>query len=316
MDQLKTMETFVQVVRTRSFSVAARELGFSRALVTKHVQSLEEHLGARLLNRTTRSINLTEIGAEYYDFCRRILAEIGEEARSLQDLQKEPRGSLRILAPKSFGTLHLCETIAAFGQRYPEIRTTLVLDDSSVRGPDLVENAFDVAVRLAAISDSSLIVRKLASLRWVVVAAPAYLARRPAPKTPDDLAEHNCLTHLTIGADRLWRFQEGRKSTAVKVQGSFAANSVIALQHAARVGIGITALPTYCIAEDLASGALTQLLPSYTMPDRPLYVVYPYGTLPTKKVRLFVEFLADWFKQPPWERGVRQRRPADAGLRA
>ena len=315
MVQLKTMETFVQVVRTGSFSVAARELGFSRALVTKHVQSLEEHLGARLLNRTTRSINLTEIGAEYYDFCRRILAEIGDEERSLQDLQKEPRGSLRILAPKSFGTLHLCETIAAFGQRYPEIRTTLVLDDSSQRGPDLVENAFDVAVRLAAISDSSLIVRKLATLRWVLVASPAYLARRPAPKTPDDLAEHNGLTHLTIGADRVWRLQEGRKSIPVKVQGSFAANSVIALQHAARVGIGIAALPTYCIAEDLESGALAQVLPSYSLPDRPLYVTYPYGTLPTKKVRLFVEFLAEWFKQPPWERGARQRRAASAAVR-
>ena len=179
MDQLKTMETFVQVVRTRSFSVAARDLGFSRALVTKHVQSLEEHLGARLLTRSTRSINLTEIGAEYYDFCRRILSEIGDEERSLQDLQKEPRGSLRILAPKSFGTLHLCETIAAFGQRYPDIRTTLVLDDSSVRAPDLVDNEFDVAVAcLAAISDSALIVRKLASLRWVLVAAPV-LSRAP-----------------------------------------------------------------------------------------------------------------------------------------
>jgi DNA-binding transcriptional LysR family regulator len=301
MDQLKTMETFVQVVRTRSFSVAARELGFSRALVTKHVQSLEEHLGARLLNRTTRSINLTEIGAEYYDFCRRILAEIGDEERSLQDLQKEPRGSLRILAPKSFGMLHLCETVASFGQRYPDIRATLVLDDSSVRAPDLVDNAFDVAVRLAAISDSSLIVRKLASLRWVLCAAPSYLARHGAPKIPEDLAGHNCLTHLTIGADRVWRFQDGRKTLSVKVQGSFAANSVIALQHAARVGMGIAALPTYCIGGDLASGALTQLLPNHRLPERPLYVVYPYGTLPTKKVRLFVEFLAEWFRQPSWE---------------
>jgi len=301
MERFKTMESFVRVVRAKSFSTAARELGLSRALVTKHVQALEEHLGARLLNRTTRSLNLTEIGAEYYDFCRRIIGEIEDEERSLRDLQKEPRGSLRVLSPKSFASLHMSEAMAAFAQRYPDIRVTFVLDDSSLHSINLVSQGYDVAVRLSAIDDSSLVARKLATLKWVACASAAYLKQHGEPKTPRDLADHNCLTHMTLGPDRVWRFEDGKRPIDVKVQGTFTANSVIALGHAARDGIGIAILPTYSVAEDLRRGRLKPVLTDYRLPERPLYAVYPYGAMPPKKVRLLVDFLASWFKTPPWE---------------
>jgi DNA-binding transcriptional LysR family regulator len=308
MERFKTMESFVRVVRAKSFSTAARELGLSRALVTKHVQSLEEHLGARLLNRTTRTLALTEIGAEYYDFCCRILGEIEDEERTLRDLQKEPRGSLRVLSPKSFANLHMCDAVAAFASRYPDIRVNFVLDDSSLHAINLVTQGYDVAVRLSAIEDSTLVARKLATLKWVTCASPEYLKHHGKPQTPKDLADHNCLTHMTLGADRQWHFEHGKHSVDVKVQGTFTANSVIALLHAARTGIGIAVLPTYCAADDLRSGRLKALLTDYTVPERPLYVVYPYGAMPPKKVRLFVDFIAAWFRVPPWEAAS----PADA----
>jgi DNA-binding transcriptional LysR family regulator len=311
MERFKTMESFVRVVRAKSFSLAAKELGLSRALVTKHVQALEDYLGARLLNRTTRSLALTEIGAEYYDFCQRIIGEMEEEERSLRDLQKEPRGSLRVLSPKSFATLHMCEAVAAFAHRYPEIRVTLVLDDSSLHSINLVTQGYDVAVRLAAIDDSTLVARKLATLKWAACVSPEYLKRHDAPKTPRDLANHNCLTHMTLGADRVWRFEDGTKPIDVKVQGTFSANSVIALQHAARTGIGVALLPTYSAADDLRSGALKQVLADYAIPERPLYVVYPYGANPPKKVRLFVDFLAQHFRVPPWEKPTPAEKPVE-----
>jgi DNA-binding transcriptional LysR family regulator len=304
MERFKTMESFVRVVRAKSFSTAARELGLSRALVTKHVQALEEHLGARLLNRTTRTLNLTEIGAEYYDFCQHVLLEIDEEEKTLRDLQKEPRGALRVLTPKSFASLHMCEAMAAFAQRYPEIRVSLVLDDSSLHSINVVTQGFDVAVRLSTIDDSTLVVRKLATLKWATCASPDYLKKHGALQSPRDLAEHNCLTHMTLGPQRVWRYQDGKKTVDVKVQGTFTANSVIALQHAVRTGIGIAILPTYCAGDDLQSGRLVEVLPGYRLPEQPLYVAYPYGAMPPNKVRLLVEFLAQWFKNPPWEKKV------------
>lgn len=306
MERFKTMESFVRVVRAKSFSTAARELGLSRALVTKHVQALEEHLGARLLNRTTRSLSLTEIGAEYFDFCRRVIGEIEDEERSLRDLQKEPRGSLRVLSPKSFASLHMSEAVAAFATQYPDIRVTFVLDDSSLHAINLVSQGYDVAVRLSAIDDSSLVVRKLATLRWVTCAAPAYLKKHGEPKTPRELAAHNCLTHMTLGPDRLWRFEEGKRSFEIKVQGTFSANSVIALGAAACAGVGIAVLPTYSAWDDLRAGRLKPILTDYRLLERPLYAVYPYGAMPPKKVRLFVDFMADWFKTPPWEKRERK----------
>jgi DNA-binding transcriptional LysR family regulator len=209
----------------------------------------------------------------------------------------------------------MCEAMAAFAHRYPDIRVTLVLDDSSLRSINLVTQGYDVAVRLAAIDDSTLVARKLATLEWAACASPEYLERHGVPATPRDLANRNCLTHMTLGPDRVWRFDDGKKPIDVKVQGTYSANSVIALQHAARIGIGIALLPTYSAADDLRSGALKAILADYRIPERPLYVVYPYGANPPKKVRLLVDFLAQWFRVPPWEKAKRQDKSAENGKR-
>lgn len=301
MDQLKAMESFACVAQARSFSSAARELGVSRALVTSRIQNLERHIGAKLLHRTTRSLALTEIGAAYYEFCRRILEEIEGEERSLRDLQEKPRGNLRIIIPKSFGPLHMSDACTAFAARYPEIGLTIVVEDTLLQTLSALTEGYDVAVRLAHTADSSLMARKLATLEWVVCAAPAYLERHGAPEEPRALTRHNCLTHLTLGHDRQWRFMGEGGPITVKVRSAYAANSVNLLRDAAIAGLGVTTLPTYCIGSDLREGRLTPLLTRWHVADQPLYAVYPFGKAPPQKVRAFVEFLADWFRKPPWD---------------
>lgn len=300
MDQLKAMESFACVAQAKSFSSAARELGVSRALVTSRVQALERHIGAKLLHRTTRSLSLTEIGATYYEFCQRILGEIDGEERFLRDLQQTLRGNLRVVIPKSFGPLHMSAACTAFADRFPELELTLVVEDTLLQTSSALAEGYDVAVRLAQIADSSLMVRKLADIKWVVCASPRYLDRRGGPSTPHALDGHNCLIHLTLGHDRFWRFRGKDGPVAVKVRGSYSANSVNLLRDAAVAGLGIAMLPTYCAATDLRSGHLVQLLTGWPIADQPLYAVHPFGTNPPQKVRAFVEFLASWFSEPPW----------------
>jgi DNA-binding transcriptional LysR family regulator len=305
MDQLKAMESFACVAQAKSFSSAARELGVSRALVTSRVQGLERHIGAKLLHRTTRSLSLTEIGATYYEFCHRILNEIEGEERFLRDLQQQLRGNLRVVVPKSFGPLHMSAACTAFAGKYPELALTLVVEDTLLQTSSALAEEYDVAVRLAHIADSSLMVRKLADLKWVVCASPGYLDRHGRPATPDALDAHNCLIHLTLGHGRMWRFMGKREPLAIKVRGSYSANSVNLLRDAAITGLGIAMLPTYCVASDLQSGRLVALLTGWPIADQPLYAVHPFGTNAPQKVRAFVEFLAGWFREPPWDTPAR-----------
>lgn len=298
MDRLKTMESFVRVVKVGSFSAAAGQLGMSRAMVTKHVMALERRLGARLLNRTTRRLALTEIGGEYYEFCTRILRELETEEFSVARLQKEPQGSLRVIAPKSFGSLHLGAAIARFAQEYPRIAVSLILEDSSVRTFEFAENEYDVAIRLSPIANSTIAARKIGALPWVVCAAPAYLKRHGAPVTPKDLARHNCLLHVKLSPDRIWRFGgTGKTSGSIKVDGTFSSNSVLILRDAALAGLGVALLPTYCVGRDLRAGTLRQVLTQFPIRDRPLYVLFPENRLVPKKVRIFINFIAAWYRR-------------------
>jgi DNA-binding transcriptional LysR family regulator len=296
MDRFKTMDSFVRVATVGSFSGAAKQLGTSRALVSLHITDLEKRLGARLLNRTTRCLTLTEVGARYLEFCQHTLSEINEQESSIAQLHKEPRGSLKVTAPKSFGTLYLSDALVSFSARYPSIRVSLILEDYSFRAYDFVDHGLDVAVRLGDLPDSSLIARKISTLQWVVCAAPKYLARHGAPKTPTELGKHPCLAHVNLDPnDRAWRLHSGDNLISVKINGAFSSNSALALRKAALAGLGIGYLPLYCIEDDLKTGALRRLLPDYAPPQRSIYVVYPpAGKLP-ERVRTFVEFLADWF---------------------
>jgi DNA-binding transcriptional LysR family regulator len=303
MDRLKMMESFVAVVKAKSFSAAAERLGMSRAIVTKHIGALEARLGARLLNRTTRRVALTETGADYYEFCTGILAELERRDGAIAREQSEPQGSLRVAVPTSFGAVNFPAAVSSFARKYPQIRVSLIVDNSSNYSVDIAANDFDVAVRLSPIpATAAVTARQIGALRWVACAAPAYLKRAGEPKTIADLARHNCMIHMKLAPDRIWRFGgAGRKKLTAKVGGDFSSNSIIVLRQAALDGIGIAMLPTYHIGEDLRGGALRRLLPQLPPFERPVNLLFPQGRMLPKKSRLFSEHLADWFKRGSWD---------------
>lgn len=298
MDKFKTLESFTHVVKTGSFSKAADVLGLSRAMVSRHIQELERRLQVRLLNRTTRSIKLTEIGSTYLEFCQQVLTEIEAHERSIRHLRSELVGSVKIAAAKSFGSMHVSEAVTEFSLKYPQVTTTLVLDDYSIRPYDFVEKGLDLAIRIPPVGDSAIIARKLGTLRWGICAARSYLDKHGEPKTPRDLTNHKCLARLSVEPhDRLWQFRGPKGLESIKVDGPFFSNSALVLRHAVLAGIGIGLLPWYCIAQDLQAGRLVQVLSQYKIPEKPLCILYPHARLMAPAVRRFVEFLADWFKK-------------------
>ena len=300
MDRFRTMQSFVEVIRLGSFSEAAKILGLSRALISRHITDLEKRLGVRLLTRTTRRITLTEAGAEHFNFCQRIIKEIEEKETSLKQMQREPAGSLKILAPKSLTTLALGDAIASFATASPHLSISLMLDDLSFRSYDFIERGFDVAVHTTPIRESSLVARKIATLRWLLCASPEYLKRQGEPRVPRDLTRHQCLVHLNSDpSDRVWRLRDTAGLASVKVQGPFASNSVLVLRKAALKSLGIAILPVYCVKEDLKSGALREVLADYPIPIHPLSLVWAPGRETPKKIRHLADFLAHWFRKHP-----------------
>ncbi len=316
MDRLKAMETFVRVVKEGSFAAAADAMGVSRAIVTKHVMQLEAALGARLINRTTRRFSVTEIGQDYVAFCQRVLEEMSEQDALIGRLQAEPRGELKVLTPKSFGSLYLGNIVSDFMALYPDIHVTLILSDTSMRSLDLIENGFDLAIRLTSHVDSSLMTKRIGRLSWVPCAAPDYLAAHPAPRSPSDLADHVCLLHTKHG-DGVWRLRESGgkgRETAVKVAGPIATNSVMVLRQVALNGQGIALLPTYCIGPDLASGSLRRVLADHSGPDEAIQVMFPHRQLVAAKIRLFIDFLAERISAAPWDVPEERKARASASI--
>lgn len=294
------MQSFAEVIRLGSFSEAAKTLGLSRALVSRHVDDLEKHLGVRLLTRTTRRITLTEAGAKHFEFCQRVIKEIDEKEAALKRLQKEPAGTLKILAPKSLTTLSLGDALASFAAAYPHLNVSLMLDDLSFRSYDFIERGFDVAVHTTPIRDSSLVARKIAQLRWLLCASPAYLKKHGEPREPRELARHRCLVHINSDpSDRVWRLGNRNGQVSVKVQGPFASNSVLTLRKAALASLGIAILPLYCVNADLEDGALREVLGNFPIPVHPLSLVFSPGKPTPQKIRLLGDFLADWFRKNP-----------------
>jgi len=303
MDRFRTMESFVRVVRSGSFTIAANQLGLSRALVSRHVSGLETRLGVRLLNRSTRSLNLTDEGRSYLEFCEQVFGDIESRERAIVRTRTEPVGTLKLAAPKSFGTLHLADAIIDFAKLHPRLHVSLILDDVSFRRTyDFAERGLDLALRISSVPISSVIERQIAPLDWVVCASQDYLDRVGRPAVPADLADHDCLVHLNVAAnDRIWRFEDsknrsGGRSLSVKVDGSFFSNSALALRKAALAGMGIALLPRYSVADDLAAGTLVVVLPRHKVPQRPLLAVYPRATAIPQKVEIFVDFLSTWIE--------------------
>jgi len=302
MDRMAGMAVFTKVVGAGSFSAAARGMNLSQAYVTKQIQELESWLGARLLNRTTRRLSLTEVGSGFYDRCMRILDAI-EEARSAAGaLQTVPRGRLRINAPVSFGLLHLAPAVTEFLETYPDVSIEMLVNDRVV---DLLEGEFDVGVRIGRLRDSSLIARRIAPICLAICAAPAYLARHGAPKTPDDLANHNCLEYTYFESRGEWRLLDPAGSEiAVPVSGRYLANNADVLRSTALAGGGVILAPTFLLGEDLRAGRLVRLLPDYPPPEQALHALYPPGRHLSAKVRSFVDFLVARFGgEPVWDRG-------------
>jgi DNA-binding transcriptional LysR family regulator len=299
--RLEAMETFVRVIKANSFSAAAAQLELSRSIVTKRVMQMEAVLGAKLINRTTRRLSVTEIGEHYYQFCTRILDEIKREDFDIQRLLRQPQGRLKVLASKSFGSLHMGQAIASFVARYPDVKVSLLIGDVSMRSLDPVEHGFDVAVRLTDLPDSRLYSRRIGTVRWITCAAPEYLQSYGQPQVPADLERHLCIIHQTYAADGQWQFRGPQHRAIVKVSGPVTTNSIIVMRRMVLEGCGIALLPTYCVADDLKKGRLLPLLPEYLPPDQPIVALYPYGQMQPRKVRLFVDHLAQRFRKPQWE---------------
>ncbi|TIQ36061.1 MAG: LysR family transcriptional regulator [Mesorhizobium sp.] len=302
MDPLEGIAAFTRVVDSGSFSAAARHLKISKSAVSANVQRLEQRLGIRLLNRTTRRLSMTEAGAAYYRHCARILAEAEAAEQAATALQREPRGTLRISAPNSFGWMHVAPAVPAFLKRYPELSVDISLSPAYV---NLVDEGLDLAIRIGVLEDSPLIVRKLAPSRLVACAAPAYLEEHGVPHEPDDLAKHNCLcTDLLPWGDE-WRLVGKRGEVRVAVSGNVRSNSAETLRAAVLQGIGIAVLPTWAAGEALRAGALRRVLEAWKLPTSTIYAVYPGNRLMSMKVRAFVDHLARCFGRTPyWDDGL------------
>lgn len=311
------MAVFARVVGAGSLSAAARELGLSPALVSRNLAALEARLGVRLINRTTRSLHLTDEGASYYEACTRLLAEIDEADAAVAAGRVDPQGVLRVALPASFGHLYVAPRIPEFAARYPKVRLALSLSDRSV---NVIEEGFDIAVRIAELEDSSLTARRLAPNRRVVCASPQYLARHGTPRLPEDLAHHNVLTTASDFA-MTWDYKDpDGKPGAVRVAGRYACDNWEVLREWALAGLGIALKSTWDVYRQLQDGSLVALFPGYSFhSDVAIYAVYPHRRHLPAKTRVFIEFLAASFgPEPYWDRaatrGAKPRikgRPAD-----
>jgi DNA-binding transcriptional LysR family regulator len=301
MDRLTSMSVFVRVAAHHSFAVAARELGLSRAGVSKHVLALEQSLGARLLNRNTRRLSLTEVGGVVFERYSQILEEIEEVENSAGAQHTAPRGVLRVVSSVSFGITHLGALIAAYLAQYPEVSIDLVLNDRVI---DLIEEGFDVAVRIGRLADSSLIARRLAPIRFALCASPDYVARCGVPQRPSDLHDHECVVYTARQGSGQWRLTgpDGAEET-VHISGRLRANNGNLLRVAVLNGRGIGFAPTFLVGEDLTAGRLVCVLPDHVPVEEELAALYPHRRQLSGKVRSFVDFLAERLTgEPEWDR--------------
>lgn len=300
MDSLSDVAVFVAVVDEGSFTKAAERLQLSRSVISKYVSRLESRLGARLLNRTTRRLSLTEAGQVFYQRSRRGLDDIAEAEAEVSRLQGTPRGVLRVNTPMSFGILHIAPWLPEFAELHPDLTVQMSMSDRKL---DVIDEGFDVSVRISELPDSSLIARRLATCRHSIVASPSYLQRHGTPRTPADLAQHQTLTYSLQQSSQAWHFlAPDGETTSIPIQPRLQVDNSLALREALRGGMGISRTPTFLVGDDIQQGRLTPLLNGYTTLEVSIYLVYPERRHLSPKVRAFVDFMADKIQDPPyWE---------------
>ncbi|MEJ2061371.1 MAG: LysR family transcriptional regulator [Gammaproteobacteria bacterium] len=292
MPSLVAMAAFAQVVEAGSFTAAARDLGLSTPVVSKRIGELEHELGTRLLHRTTRKLSLTEAGSVFYQHCARLVEEAKTAEEAVARLNEAPRGLLRITAPVTFGSNQVAPAIPAFLARYPEVSLEMVLNDRLV---DLAEEAFDLAIRLTATPQPNLVARRLISTSRVVCAAPDYWHRHGKPRTPAELTHHNCLLYASVPMRNEWVFHGPDGEERIQVRGNFWVNGPEALREAAVGGLGVIRLPSTTLNRDITAGHLETALDDYASPDTDIYAMYLPNRYLSKKTRVFIDFLTEWY---------------------
>lgn len=293
MDKLTSMSVFVRVAKAGSFAGGASELGISRAMATKHIMQLEGSLGTRLFNRTTRSLNLTDVGASYLERCQQVLLDVEEMEAAVTHLQTEPRGVLKISAPPVIGATHITRAVAAFLKIHTDLTVDLILQSSP---SDLIDDGIDIAIYLGDLADTSMVARKLASSSMVVCGSPDYLAKHGIPNTPEDLLNHSCLVNWASSPRNKWRFKGKTGYTTINVSGRMQSNVADANRIAAVNGLGLVMLATYVVGRDIEKGKLIAVLEDYAPPPLDIHAVYPHRKYLSAKVRRFLDFLQVWLQ--------------------
>jgi DNA-binding transcriptional LysR family regulator len=294
MDRIDAMQAFVAVADLRGFAPAARKLGLSPSGVTRLIAALEDRLGARLLQRTTRQVALTDVGARYLERARRILADVEEAESSAEGERTKPGGRLVVSAPNGFGRLHVSPVVSAYLKRYPDVSVDLRLSDRMI---NLVEEGVDLAVRIGHLPDSTLVARHVGEMRRIVVASKSYLKARGEPRTPEAIASHDTIQFGAMTAEPEWRFASGGREIRISSTPRLTSNSADAAIHYAEQGGGLTRVLAYQAAQSLNAGRLKIVLAAFEQPALPIHVVYPTSRLLSAKVRTFVDLVAeitDW----------------------
>ncbi|WP_374763014.1 LysR family transcriptional regulator [Yunchengibacter salinarum] len=299
---LAALRTFCRAVETGSLTRAAHSLHVTKSVASRRLSALENELGARLVQRTTRGITPTDEGVRFYERCQTILDDLDDAAQMLRPHSGGLAGRLRLTAPRAFGDLHLTAPLGAFMTAHPHITLECRLTDERV---DITGGGYDLGLRIVAQpDDSSLSARALGDISYAAVASPAYLARFGTPETPADLAAHRCIFYANMAASQQWQFRTGAGLEKVRVSGPLTTNSGIFQRNACLDGLGIAVLPRFFVADGLASGALTEILQDTPRPPATLYALYPEKRLLSAKVRALIDHLAAWFQDPAHRRNL------------
>jgi len=297
---LSDIVAFVCVVQTGSFTAAAEQLNTSKSVISKYITRLEDRLSVKLLTRTTRRLTLTEIGQTFYDGVSIGIQAIDQAEEEVSYLQGKPRGTLKINAPLSFGTLHIAPILGEFQALYPEVNVDLRFDDKEV---DMVKAGLDLTIRITEQLEGNFIARKIAPCRHAIVAAPSYVKAHGEPRFPKDLMNHNVITYQYQHSRWEWEFTDtNRKTKRVCVKGDIQMNNSLAIREAVIAGAGIARMPTFSVGDEIKSGRLIQLLPKYQLLELSIYCVFPDRNYMAPKLRAFIDFIVDRMQnKPPWD---------------